>query len=101
MFYNSNISVFKKVQTKDEFNQLINKYVFSFHIDCDVQPSTAKLIKETFGDSTESLFIVFTDNDIELGTVVKYNNNVYKINSKIDWVDYKIYSLIGCDADVG
>ena len=36
-----------------------------------------------------------------VAVVLKFNNNTYRIDKKIDWIDYKIYSLIGCDINVG
>ena len=43
---------------------------------------------------------MFCDEDLKLGNYILFNEIVYKVNSKIDWIDYKIYSLKGCDVNV-
>lgn len=97
MFYNKILSVYSETEIKNEIGQIIKSYQFLNDINCDIQPSTVNIIQKTFGQDIESLFIVFCNEDLKLGTVVKFNNIVCKINNKIDWIDYKIYSIIGVD----
>ena len=101
MFYDKLLSVYSETTKKNEIGQTIKSYEFLYNINCDIQPSTVNIIRKTFGEDIESHFIVFCDEDIKLGTIVKFNNNTYRIDKKIDWIDYKIYSLIGCDINVG
>ena len=101
MFYTSRIDIYKETFNKNEIGQSIKSYEFLKNIKCDIQPSTVNIIKKTFGEDIESLFTVFSNEDMSVGTVVRFNNNTYRINKKIDWIDYKVYSIIGCDVNVG
>ena len=101
MFYTSRIDIYKETFNKNEIGQSIKSYEFLKNIKCDIQPSTVNIIRKTFGEDIESLFTVFSNEDMSVGTVVRFNNNTYRINKKIDWIDYKVYSIIGCDINVG
>lgn len=101
MFYTSRIDIYKETFNKNEIGQSIKSYEFLKNIKCDIQPSTVNIIKKTFGEDIESLFTVFSNEDMSVGTVVRFNNNTYRVNKKIDWIDYKVYSVIGCDVNVG
>ncbi|MDB8791950.1 hypothetical protein PN398_14605 [Romboutsia sp. 1001216sp1] len=101
MFYTSRIDIYKETFNKNEIGQSIKSYEFLKNIKCDIQPSTVNIIRKTFGEDIESLFTVFSNEDMSVGTVVRFNNNTYRINKKIDWIDYKVYSIIGCDVNVG
>lgn len=100
MFYDFVIDVMKFTTIENEIGQDVKTYEIDKSINCDVQPSNQYILKKTFGDDIESLFIVFCDYDLEVGTVVKFNNNYYEINSKVDWIEYKIYSIKGSDVNV-
>lgn len=99
MFYDFIIDIMKFTIIENEIGQDIKTYTIDESIECDVQPSNQYILKKTFGDGIESLFIVFCDYDLKVGTVVRFSNNYYEINGKVDWVDYKIYSLKGCDVN--
>lgn len=93
MFYYFKVNVMKKV-TKEVLFQDIEEFGVDYFIDCDIQPSTSEIIKNTFGEEVESRFIVYTDGDLHEGTVIQINNELYKVNKKVDWIEYKIYSVI-------
>lgn len=97
MFYDFTIEVMKLEEIKNELGQRVKTPILDYSISCDVQPSTQKLIRDTFGDSIESVFTVYADEDFDIGTILKYLGRYYEINGKLDWVDYKIYSLKGSD----
>lgn len=84
----------------NDIGQTIKKYVKDKEFTCDIQPSTSELVRKTFGEDIESIYTMFCDEGLNLGTYILFNDKVYEINSKVDWVDYKIYSLKGCDVNV-
>lgn len=94
MFYDFLIQVYKETSEINKIGQHLTSYVFDYEIQCDVQPSTEQLLYKTFGKDVESTFTVFCDEDIKVGTIVKFNGKVYKINQKIDWISYRIYSIV-------
>ena len=94
MFYNFLVGIYKEAQEINEIGQCLSKYEFDYNIKCAVQPVSEHLLYKTFGDNIATNFIVYCDEDIEVGTVVKFNNNFYMINNKIDWIDYRIYSIV-------
>lgn len=94
MFYNFLVGIYKEAQEINEIGQCLSKYEFDYSIKCDVQPVSEQLLYKTFGKNIDTNFIVYCDEDIEVGTVVKFNNNFYMINNKIDWIDYRIYSIV-------
>lgn len=100
MFYDFVINTLTFTTNENEIGQELKTYSIDKIINCDVQPSNEYIIKKTFGDDIESVFTVFCDDDLVTGTHVMFNNNIYEINGKVDWVDYKIYSLKGCDINV-
>lgn len=100
MFYDKLISIYNETIIKNEIGHINKSYTFLKNINCDIQPSTVDIIRKTFGEDIESFFIVFSDENISPGTVVSFNNMTYKIDKKVDWIDYKIYSLVGCDVNV-
>lgn len=95
MFYDFKAYLMKKSTIINELYQTVDTLIIDKIIDCDIQPSTFETVKKTFGDDTKSLFIMFSDTDINLDDIVKYNNHLCKVNKKIDWIEYKIYSLVG------
>lgn len=94
MFYNFLVEIYKEVQETNEIGQCLSKYEFDYNIKCDVQPVSEQLLYKTFGKNIDTNFIIYCDENIEVGTVVKFDNNFYMINNKIDWIDYRIYSIV-------
>ena len=97
MFYNFTLRIFKSKNTINEIGQSLNTYSYDRSIKCDIQPSTKHIISKTFGEDIDSIYTVFADDDLEVGTIVKYKNDVFRINAKVDWIDYKIYSIENCE----
>lgn len=101
MFYDLIVNIVKLDKSLvNDIGQTIKRYVKDKDFNCDIQPSSSDLIRKNFGDDIESIYTMFCDEDLKLGTYILFNDNVYEINSKVDWVDYKIYSLKGCDINV-
>lgn len=101
MFYDFIVNIVKLDKSLvNDIGQTIKRYVKDKEFKCDMQPSTSDLIRKNFGEDVESIYTMFCDEDLKLGTYILFNDNVYEINSKVDWVDYKIYSLKGCDINV-
>lgn len=99
MFYDFILDIMKCTTIENEIGQDIKTYTIDKSIKCDIQPSNEYILKKTFGNDIESLFIVFCDANIDVGTIVKFNDSCYEINRKVDWIEYKIYSLKGCDVN--
>ena len=97
MFYNFILEVFKSKNIINEIGQSLNTYTYDYSIRCDIQPSTKQILLKTFGSDVNSIYTVFADEDLEVGTIVKYKNDTFKINAKVDWIDYKIYSIEDCE----
>ena len=59
-------------------------------IDCDIQPYTKEQAYKDYGFVIECTKRVFCDNDtvLELGGIVRYNNELYAIKRLINWDDY-------------
>lgn len=100
MFYKFIVGVYKETQEINNIGQCLSSYTYNYDIKCDVQPSSEQLLYKTFGKDVESNLIIYCDEDIEVGTIVKFNNNFYMINNKIDWIDYRIYSIVDCEVDI-
>lgn len=100
MFYDFIVNIVKPDKSLvNDIGQTIKRYVKDKEFKCDMQPSTSDLIRKNFGEDVESIYTMFCNEDLKLGTYILFDN-VYEINSKVDWVDYKIYSLKGCDVNV-
>lgn len=97
MFYNFTLRIFKNKNTINEIGQSLNTYSYDYNIKCDIQPSTKQIISKTFGEDIDSVYTIFADEDLDVGTIVKYKNDVFRINAKVDWIDYKIYSIENCE----
>lgn len=95
MFYSFDLNIYNEVTTTNELYVTSIEYVLYKSIKCDIQPSSQTILKKTFGEIIESLFLIFADEDLELGTVVGFNGCKYKINQKVNWIDYYIYSVEG------
>lgn len=93
MFYDFKVDVMKRI-TSSELYQTIEEFAVDYSIDCDIQPATSEIIKKTFGEEIKSSFIIFTDDDLYEGMAIKIKDKLYKINKKVDWINYKIYSVI-------
>lgn len=93
MFYDFKIDVMKRI-TSSELYKTIEEFAVDYSIDCDIQPATSEIIKKTFGEEIKSSFIIFTDDDLYEGMAIKIKDKLYKINKKVDWINYKIYSVI-------
>lgn len=70
--------------------ELTDDYTFM----ADVQPSNQRVEQSTFGEVKNIEFIIFADADIELGDKVRFNNKIYRIENKIDWLNYKVYGVV-------
>ncbi|MDQ0557612.1 hypothetical protein QOZ92_002747 [Paeniclostridium ghonii] len=84
----------KKSTIINDLFQKVDTFIIDKTIDCDIQPSTFEIIKKTFGEDTKSLFIIFCDEDINLNSIIEFNSQLYKVDKKVDWIEYKIYSLV-------
>lgn len=95
MFYDYEITklIEKTVIDEELFIESV-KLTDDYTFMADVQPSNQNVEKSTFGEIKNIEFIIFADADIELGDKVRYNNKVYRIENKIDWLDYKIYGVV-------
>lgn len=97
MFYDFTLEIYKEMQEINEIGQNLSSYDFDYSIMCDIQPSTEQLLYKTFGRDIESTYTVYCDENLKVGSIVKYDGNTYMINQKIDWIDYRIYSIIDCE----
>ena len=97
MFYDFILEIFKRKDSINEIGQSLNTYSYDRSIKCDIQPSTKQIISKTFGEDIDSVYTIFADDDLDVGTIVKYNNDTFRINAKVDWIDYKIYSIEDCE----
>ncbi len=95
MFYDFKVNLMKKSTITNDLFQKVDTFTIDKAIDCDIQPSTFEIIKKTFGEDTKSIFIMFCDDDINLNSIIEFDSQLYKINKKADWIEYKIYSLVG------
>lgn len=95
MFYDFKVNLMKKSTITNDLFQKVDTFIIDKAIDCDIQPSTFEIIKKTFGGDINSTFIMFCDDDINLNSIIEFNSQLYKINKKLDWIEYKIYSLVG------
>lgn len=95
MFYNFDLNIYNEVTTTNELYVTSTEYILDKNIKCDIQPSSQTILKKTFGELIESLYLIFADEDLELGTVVEFKGCKYRINQKVDWIDYFIYSVEG------
>lgn len=95
MFYDYEITklIEKTVIDEELFIESV-KLTDDYTFMADVQPSNQRVEQSTFGEVKNIEFIIFADADIELGDKVRYNNKVYRIENKIDWLDYKIYGVV-------
>lgn len=94
MFYDYDITIYESQPTVNEIGQNINSYYPTNTIKCDIQPTGEKLLNQTFGNDISGDFIVFCDERLVTGTIVKYEDLYYRVNDIKRWTDYNIH-LIG------
>ncbi len=100
MFYDKEINIMSYTEGyKDKYGIWHDDKMESIKtIDCDVQPITRELAKRDFGYEEDVSHRVFCDiEDIEAGTIIKYNNKYYEVLKMMVW-DY-IDMIVG-DYDV-
>lgn len=100
MFYEFILDVYSVDQGVNEIGEIIKNFTYRNRVLCDVQPSSANLVEKTFGEDIESTYTVWADDDIDLGAIVIFQGKVFEVNAKVDWIDYKIYSLKSCEVDL-
>lgn len=100
MFYAYMLQVYDLEEKTNDIGEIIKNFTYRDNVICDVQPSSANLLQKTFGEDIESTYTVWADDDIDLGDIVIFNGKVYEVNAKVDWIDYKIYSLKSCEVDL-
>lgn len=99
-FYDYKLRKFKKVDTKDKYGKPLTGYVES-NIDflADVQPSSERILQETFGKQIEAQFVVYSDEELQVNDRVRnldFDNKVYEIIDRKVWkgaFNYFIYAI--------
>ena len=100
MFYDSILEIYSLDEGTNEIGEIIKSFTLGDRIKCDIQPSSDNLVKKTFGEDIESVYTVWADEDIDIGAIAIFNGKIFEINAKVDWDDYKIYSLKSCEVDI-
>lgn len=67
---------------------------------CDIQPMTEQAIKYTWGNEIKSKLQMYSEENLLVNDILVNDNKIYKIESKIDWKEYKIYALLETDIEV-
>lgn len=96
MFYDKEIDILGDTGYLDENGLWVegaNEIVKT--IECDVQPYSGKLAYIDYAYDKDVKYRVFVDPDklLQLGTQVKYKNNIYYIVEIKDWDNYYILLL--------
>ncbi|WP_195954410.1 phage collar protein [Clostridium tertium] len=99
-FKNKTVYLTIKTKTKNKIGQFIEGYKKDKSIQCNIQPMDEKAIKYTWGEDIKASYQLFSDEDIPVNNILVYDNKTYKIEKKIDWIDYKIYALLEVDVEV-
>lgn len=100
MFYDYIIYKTIKTTTKNEIRQDISTYVKGEAVECDIQPSSADLMRKTFGEDIIANYLVFADELLGVNEILVFDNKSYKIKKLIDWIDYRIYAIESVDINV-
>lgn len=100
MFYDSMLEIYSLEEKTNEIGEIIKNFTLGDRIKCDIQPSSANLVQKTFGEDIESAYTVWADEDIDIGAIAIFKGEIFEINAKVDWEDYKIYSLKTCEVDL-
>ncbi|WP_066892942.1 hypothetical protein [Clostridium nigeriense] len=99
-FYDKELYLTIKTKVKNKIGQLIEVYKKNKVFYGDIQPIDEKALKYTWGEDVKSNLQLFTDENILVNNILVYDNKAYKIEKKINWIDYKIYALLEVDVEV-
>lgn len=99
-FKNSTVYTTLKTKGKNKIGQLVEGYKSDKAIQCNIHPVDEKSIKYVFGEDIKSSLQMFSDENILVNNILVYDNKTYKIEKKINWIDYKIYALLEVDVEV-
>lgn len=99
-FYDKKLYLTIETKVKNKIGQLIEVYKKDKVFNGDIQPIDEKALKYTWGEDIKSSYQLFSDEDILVNNILVYDNKAYKIEKRIDWIDYKIYALLEADVEV-
>ena len=99
-FYDKTIYKITKSKTKALTGDWLESYVKSTGFNCDVQPSDATLVRKTFGEDIVCNYVVYSDEVIQDGSYLIYNNKSYKVIKGIYWDDYACHAIQSADIKV-
>lgn len=96
-FKNAIMTTVKEVKVKDDMGQIVKSYVTGDSCRVNVQPIEQKSYKYTWGEDIKSTLQVYSDIDLKVNDIISINSKCYKVEKKIDWIDYKIYAILETD----
>lgn len=100
-FFEDSFYKIKEEQVKEGLH-ISKKYVIdkSKSYQCDIQPITEKSIKYTWGNEIKSKLGMYSEENLFVNDLLVNENKIYKIESKKDWKEYKIYALLEADIEL-
>ncbi|MBS5937757.1 hypothetical protein [Clostridium sp.] len=99
-FKNSTVYLTTKTKAKNKIGQLIEVYKKDKAFYGDIQPIDEKALKYTWGEDIKANLQLFADENTQVNEIIVCDDKSYKIEKRIDWIDYKIYALLEADVEV-
>lgn len=97
-FKNAILETVKEYKVKNDMGMVVKSYMKTGNkYNVNIQPVDAKSYKYTWGEDIKSTLQVYSDVDLKVADIISINSKCYKIEKKIDWIDYKIYAILETD----
>lgn len=93
MFYDYTLNKMILSKSLDELFEEVGTYEFDFTFSGDVQPSNSSIEYKNFGESLRVEFILYTDELLENGDVIEFNDRLFRVENRTCWDDYNIYGI--------
>lgn len=97
-FKNATLELLKEIKVKNDMGQIVKSYKKTGEgYRVNIQPIEQKAYKYTWGEDIKSTLQVYSDIDLKVNGIISINSKCYKVEKKIDWIDYKIYAILETD----
>lgn len=94
MFYNFKLNYTTITKGKNEIGQVVETVTKGDVFAGDLQPISEEEKQRQWGNRVVGEFNLFTNAFLNVNDCVMYNNDVYKVVDKKDWIDYRVFLLM-------
>lgn len=93
MFYDYEVFTATLEEIRNEIGEVEKVFVKGNSFYGDIQPIDESTKAKTWGDDTQATFTLYADKTLYNGDYVYYKEQLFEIEKKVDWMNYKIYAL--------